>query len=233
MGLSVKDLDGEYLKTELSKQYHLVLEKRLEISKDSLLVIPPKKAKQESEIREELEAVLQTLDYSVRGRVRVRGLMPGILMRLRTSGIYIPYVLEGHYDSSIHPLQWNNTIAHEMAHGYGVTDEGECNLLAYLVCSNMTDPYVQYSAAMAYYRYLARAVIRYDSKYYSDFREQLDPRVVSDLDQINIYLNKYEELMPNARDKIYDNYLKANGVREGILSYDTMIGLIAAYRLKQ
>jgi len=233
MSLEVPLLDGDYLKSELEKQYQVLLAKRLEISKDSLLDIPLAKAKQENRIRKELESLLQGLSYSTRGKVRVRNLLPGILMRLRTSGIYIPYVFEGHFDSSIHPVQWNNTLAHEMSHGYGITDEGECNFVAYLVCTRIDDKYIQYSAEMSYYRYLARAVIRYDGKYYDAFREALDPRIVSDLDQINLYLNKYEELMPNARDKIYDNYLKAHGVKEGIISYDRMIELIAAYRIKK
>jgi len=232
MGLEIPKLDGAYLKSELEKQYAVLLEKRLEISSDSILVIPDNDRAQENVIRKELEIVLSRLNYSVKGKVRVRGLFPGALMRLRTSGIYIPYVFEGHFDSSIHPVQWNNTMAHEMAHGYGVTDEGECNFLAYLVCNNIDDSYVQYSGEMSYFRYLARAVIRYDNAYYNTFRAQLDIRIVSDLDQINLYLNKYDELMPKARDKIYDNYLKANGVSEGILSYDRMVELIAAERLQ-
>ncbi len=226
-------LNGEYLKSELSTQYDVLIEKRLLLSIDSILVIPIDKRKQEKGIRNALESVLAQLKYSTKGRVRVRELIPGILMRLRTSGIYIPYVFEGHFDSSIHPLQWNNTLAHEMAHGYGVTDEGECNFLAYLVCSKIDDVYIQYSAEMSYYRYLARAVIRYDGEYYNSFREGLDFRILSDLDQINVYLNKYKELMPIARDKIYDNYLKAHGVEDGIVSYDRMVELIAAYRAKQ
>jgi len=228
--LNVKPLDGEYLKTELTQQYKLLLKKRLELSQDSLLHIPREKAMQENAIRVELEKLLSGLNYSVRGKVRVRPILSGVLMRLRTSGIYIPYVFEGHYDSSVHPLQWNNTIAHEMAHGYGVTDEGECNFLAYLVCKQSNDPFVQYSGAMSYYRYLARAVIRYNRGYYEEFRSTLDYRIISDLDQITLFLNRYEELMPQARDKIYDNYLKAHGVSEGIISYDRMIDLIAAYR---
>lgn len=233
MDLQVIKLDGEYLKTELEAQYNLLLQTRLKLSQDSILLIPKEKQNHEDLIRIELESLLDSLDYSTAGKVRVRPLFQGILMRLRTSGIYIPYVLEGHFDRSVHPMQWNNTIAHEMAHGYGVTDEGECNFLAYLVCANTDDLHVQYSGAMAYYRYLARAVIRYDREYYNSYREKLDFRIISDLDQINIYLNKYQELMPNARDKIYDNYLKANGIEDGIVSYDRMVELIAAYRIKE
>jgi len=184
----------------------------------------------EKHIRGILEKELQNLNYSVKGKVRVRKLLSGVLMRLRTSGIYIPYVFEGHFDGSLHPIQWSNTVAHEMSHGYGITDEGECNFLAYLVCQASDNPQVQYSGMMSYWRYLATAVLRADPEYYQNYRAQLDQRIIADLDNINLYLNKYKELMPVMRDKIYDNYLKAHGVDDGIVSYSRLIDLVEASR---
>ena len=35
--------------------------------------------------------------------------------------------------------------------------------------------------------------------------------------------------MPQARDKIYDKYLKSHGLAAGIASYDQIVDLVAAF----
>jgi len=72
------------------------------------------------------------------GRVRVRELRPsGILLRISTAGVYIPFVCEGHIDAGLHATQYPFTMAHEMSHGYGIADEGTCNFTGVVACGSV------------------------------------------------------------------------------------------------
>ena len=187
----------------------------------------------EKTLRPLLEKVLDDFGYPTYGRVRVRKLFAGSILRNRTSGIYIPHVLEGHVDGGLYPVQWPFTIAHEMSHGYGITHESDCNFFAYLACKNSNDPYIQYSATLAFWRYLASHLRSIDKELYEVKRELLNEAVINDLNQIRAYIDRYPDLMPKYRSLIYDQYLKSHGVSSGIKSYDRMILLIEAWNKKQ
>jgi len=176
----------------------------------------------EKTLRPLLEEVLEEFNYPTYGRVRVRKLF-----------FYIPHVLEGHVDGGLYPVQWPFTIAHEMSHGYGITHESDCNFFAYLACKKSDDMYIQYSASLAYWRYLASHLRSVDEELYKTKREKLDPAVINDLEMIREYIIRYPDLMPKYRSKIYDQYLKSHGVSAGIKSYDRMILLIEAWHKKQ
>ncbi|HEY3385954.1 MAG TPA: DUF3810 family protein, partial [Saprospiraceae bacterium] len=107
-------------------------------------------------LRPDVERVLSQLELPSAGRVRVRQLWPkGLLLRLNTAGIYIPQTAEGHIDKGLLSVQKPFTIAHEMAHGYGVADEGACNFIAWLACSQSREQWVRYGGALTYWRYAA------------------------------------------------------------------------------
>lgn len=186
----------------------------------------------ENGIRKHQEALLKKWDIPTYGRVRVRYLWPGFLLHFRTSGIFIPHASEGHIDGGLYVKQHPFTMAHEMSHGYGITDESEANFVAYMTCLQSDQLDIIYSAELAYWRYLARYYKSFHPDSWSEFYDNLDARLIQDLNLINIHISKYKDWMPKYRDIIYDNYLKSHGVKAGIRSYDQMILLIAAYKEK-
>lgn len=187
----------------------------------------------EKTIRPVLESVLSEFDYPTLGRVRVRKIIPGSILRIRTSGIYIPHAFEGHVDGGLYRMQWPFTIAHEMSHGYGITHESDCNFFAYLVCSQIEDPIFQYSANLAYWRYLAYQARSIDKEKYQTIRNSLSVEVENDLTEIRKHIDRYPDMMPKYRNIIYDKYLKSHGVSSGIKSYDRMILLLEAWNKRQ
>jgi len=187
----------------------------------------------EKTVRPLLKDVLDESGYPTLGRVRVRKLFSGSILRNRTSGIYIPHALEGHVDGGLYHVQWPFTIAHEMSHGYGITHESDCNFFAYLTCLKSKDEYIRYSGTLAYWRYLASHLRSLDKELYRKKREQIDEAVKIDLDKIREHIVRYPDLMPKYRSKIYDQYLKSHGVKAGIKSYDRMILLIEAWNKKK
>ena len=189
-------------------------------------------AQLEGYIRPVQEEILEEWGIPTYGRVRIRKLPAGLLLRLRTSGIYIPHAIEGHIDGGLYHKQIPFTLAHEMGHGYGLTDESVCNFIAYLTCIQSNNKFIRYSAELAYWRYLAKYYNYYFPEEWTAIQDELPSMLLDDLNQIRKHISRYKNLMPVLRDVIYDNYLKSHGVRSGIKSYDELIQLIAAYKNK-
>lgn len=185
----------------------------------------------EKEMRASLKSVLAELSYSTFGRVRARELHAGVLLRLRTAGIYWFFVGEGNVDSGLHPLQKPFTIAHEMAHGYGFGDEGTCNFLAYLACLKSNHAYVRYAGMLAYWRYIAREYKIRLPQNYEQFRgANLSKGMVNDLEAIYENAQKYPSLFDGVRDATYDTYLKAQGLEDGLENYNRVVILVNAWK---
>ena len=183
-------------------------------------------------LRPQLERTLRKHGYPTAGRVRVRQLRPrGILLRISTAGVYLPWTGEGHVDAGLHELQLPFVLLHEMSHGYGIADEGSCNFMAYLAGTDSDDAILQYVATFSYWRYLASNYRRYRSEAYRDFYETDVPLgVKSDLRAVYAEMEKYPDILPEFRDLAYDSYLKVQGIDEGLKNYSRIIMLATAYR---
>lgn len=184
----------------------------------------------ESHLRIIQEKILSEWGIPTIGRVRVRSIFKGSLLHIRTSGVYIPHAFEGHLDSGLYELQHPFTMAHEMAHGYGFTDESVCNFISYITCIQSKNPSVRMSAELAYWRYLVGYYKHFHDETWREEYNNLNPKLLYHLDQISEHITKYKDWMPKYRDVIYDKYLKTHGVKSGIRSYSQMILLIASYR---
>lgn len=187
----------------------------------------------EREVRADLTAVLRQHHWPITGQPRVRVLRPaGSLLRISTAGVYLPFAMEGHIDAGLHPIQYPYTMAHEMSHGYGFTDEGVCNFLALLACMRSDLPIVRYSALRAYWIYLARDVRRLDADLYRRCYDGLSQAVQNDYQAVIDQMDRYPDILPAVRDFIYDTYLKTNGVQAGLDSYGQVVGLSLSYQEK-
>ena len=182
-------------------------------------------------LRRSQKQILSEWGYPTVGRVRIRKLKPnGVLLRISTAGVYIPWVFEGHIDGGLHPIHWPFTMAHEMAHGYGITDEGECNFVGFVTCINSEDPIIRYSGHLAYFRYLINNLRLADNERYNEVVKTLSKGVKNDINAIVLQMRKYPDILPDLRDLIYDSYLKSHGVTEGLASYSSIIRLINQWK---
>jgi len=185
----------------------------------------------ENQLRADQKEILRSWGYLTNGRVRIRKLEPdGILLRISTAGVYIPWVLEGHIDDGLHPIQWPFTMAHEMAHGYGITDEGECNFVGFVTCISSDNLIIRYSAELAYFRYLINNLRLVDNDQYKEVVRSLSQGVKNDINAIVLQMRKYPDILPDFRDLVYDSYLKSHGVHEGLASYSSIIRLINQWK---
>lgn len=187
----------------------------------------------ESIIRQGLTEVLRSMNYPIPGRVRGRLLWPPVvLMGFGGSGIYIPFVFEGYTSSGLLPISRPFNMAHEMSHSFGFTDEGSCNFLAWLACEATQVPAVQYSGRLVYWTYIAREFRRTFPGEYRKIWSGLPPGMMADLRALAENWRKYEGRVSRVSEKVYSEYLKSQGITEGIQSYNRLILLVSAWKNK-
>lgn len=183
------------------------------------------------DVRPDVVKALQVLGLPNAGCVRVRQLWPsGFLLRWNTAGIYIPHVLEGHIDKGLLSVQKPFTIAHEMAHGYGVTDEGACNFVAWLACSRSDNQWVRFGGALTYWRYSTTSM-PWDSV--APVLRAFPPVLQRTVELINENDRKYPDILPEWRDAVYASYLKGHGVAHGLRSYNDVVVMVQQYLARQ
>ncbi len=180
----------------------------------------------DSHVRSALRDGLISMGYLPKGNLRAKLLYPkGSLLRISTAGVFLPFSGEGHVDPGLHPIMIPFVMAHEMSHAQGFTNEGVCNFVAYHTMSRSDDSLLSYCGYMGYFRYLASQCRRMDRDRYGSFFKGLDPKIKNDLSHISAYSRKYPDLLPKLRDMTYDAYLKAQGIKEGMQSYNTVVRL--------
>ena len=185
----------------------------------------------ESKARRALEQVLMESQYPTNGRVRGRILWPkGFLLRLGASGIYIPFVGEGHIDAALPAASRPFTLAHELSHGYGFGDEGTANFWGYLATQASDDPSIRYSGSLAYWRYTARSLVLLNPTAFRAMRDTLPNGIMEDLKAIRQVYDDYPDFFPSFNEVVYDSYLKSQGVSEGKLSYNKIVPMVRAWR---
>jgi len=186
----------------------------------------------EDTIREAVEKWLASEYFPTGGHVRGRFIYPeGTLFKFGASGIYWPFIGEGNLEAGMHPLRKLPSMAHEMSHGYGFTDEGVCNFIAYAALSQHSNIYLSYSARLDYWETVARACLESDrERYLSQFKPFIPKGIVSDEHAIRAQHRKFKEFAPEVRYQVYDSYLKAQGIESGMLNYEEVLMLVRAWR---
>lgn len=185
----------------------------------------------EKHMRDNLKSILQANDYPTPGRVRARRVFPkGTLFQIGASGVYLPWIGEGHIDAALPPVSQPYTLAHELAHGYGFGDEGSCSFWAYLACMESVNPNVRYSASFGYWREVASQYLYVDTTTFKMIRNQLPQGVKRDLIELRNTRKKYPGFFPKTSATLYDIYLKGQGIREGRANYSRVVDLLVAWR---
>ncbi len=238
IGLTITKPDTLALRQELELAANEAINVRKILENDPLPMLSGQVRKSgfsndfEDKMRSDVSNLLEKHHFKASGRLRGREISPdGLLFRFGISGIYMPFTGESSIDNALHPLEKPFTMAHELAHGYGWTEEATANFVAYLACINSTDNYTRYSGFINYYRYVASNYRRINPEAYKAFRATLPEGFRNDLEAINQRLLKYPTWF--STDKINDIFLKSQGVTEGVASYSRIVVLVYSWRKKQ
>jgi len=232
LGLSPESLDFEKLKEEVLITQRLVEQYRDAITSDTVAIteiLPYPDL--EILVRSNMGENLDMLGLNFTGKPRTKLFPPpGFMRRMGILGIYFPFTGESYIDPTLHPLEQPFTVAHEMAHSYGVTNEGEANFIAWVICGNSDDPLLRYSAQLRLLMYQIRDYYKMDPEDYKLFLKSLDLGVKKDMISIREASEAIQPISYELSRKTNDVFLKSQGVKAGIKSYQQLPMLAYAWR---
>ena len=187
----------------------------------------------EIEVRESIYKCMNRMDYPAVGRIRGRMINPGgWMLRIGIAGIYNPFTGEGNVSQAQTMEKWPYTMAHEMAHACGFGDEGTCNFIGMIACEQSENPYLLYSGRMGYWRQLVSEIFAADPEMYLMLRNNLDAGIQADLKASYNNAIKYAGGISKFGRGVNNAFLRAQGVKEGIKSYDRVVLMRAAWHSK-
>ena len=143
-------------------------------------------------------------------------------------GMINPFGLEVLVNPDLLPFERPFVAAHEWAHLAGYADESEASFVGWLTCLR-ADAAAQYSGWSALYWQVSSEVDQSDR---AAIAKTLNDGPRRDLNAVVDRIRRSEQ--PWLRDagwRVYDQYLKANRVEEGIRSYGAVLTLILRARL--
>jgi hypothetical protein len=184
---------------------------------------------------DELAAVASLRSAFARAQARLgqdRGAVPGIpkksllgfyFRRAAIDGMTDPLFLEVIVNPDVLPMEYPFVVAHEWAHLAGYAAEDEANFVAWLTCTEAASAALGYSGWLVVYEHVANVLGRAE-------RQTLAAMVAEGPRQdLRTIAARYETSTPivrNAARDVYDGYLRANRVREGIASYTGVVRLL-------
>ena len=145
------------------------------------------------------------------------------------TGVYTFFTGEANINVNFPDYTIPYTAAHELAHQRGFAKEDEANMIAFLVCLESDDIYIQYSAYLNMFEYVGAALYKADKKMYSEIRDMLDKTILNEMRAYNVFFDKYSESVASqVSGTVNDVYLKTQGT-EGQISYGMVVDLTVAY----
>lgn len=232
LGLSPRAMNLEELKSEVLITQRLAQQYRNSITRDTVAIeeILPY-SDLEKLVRFNIADNLDMLGLNFTGRPRTKLFPPpGFMRKMGILGIYFPFTGESYIDPTLHALERPFTVAHEMAHSYGVTDEGEANFIAWVICTNSDDPLLRYSGQLRLLTYQIRDYYRMAPEDYKVWVKTLDSGVKNDLISLQKASEEIKAYSLELSRKTNDVFLKTQGVKAGINSYQQLPKLAFAWR---
>ncbi len=154
------------------------------------------------------------------------------LIYMGFAGYLNPFTGEAQVDYLIPKTSLPMTSSHEVAHQLGIASESEANFIGFLAASFHDDKYFQYSAYLSAFRYALHDIYIYDAELYKRYIEKIPPGIKKNIRENQEFWKRYENPVEPLFKIFYDNYLKVNQQKSGLLSYNQMVDLLIAYDAK-
>ncbi|SEF77711.1 DUF3810 domain-containing protein [Algoriphagus boritolerans] len=232
LSLNPKALNLEQLKSEIEITKRLTVQYRGRIKTDSLPISSIMEYRDlERLVRANMNEHLEILGLNFTGKPRTKQFPPdGFMRKMGILGIYFPFTGESYIDPTLHPLEQPFTVAHEMAHSYGVTDEGEANFIAWVICTNSEDPLLRYSGHIRLLQYQMRDFYRMAPDDYKEWVRGLPIGIRNDLNSLRESSEAVKAFSNELSRKSNDIFLKSQGVKAGVNSYQQLPMLAYSWR---
>jgi hypothetical protein len=143
-------------------------------------------------------------------------------------GMVDPLALESVVHPDLLPVERPFVLAHEWGHLAGAADEAEASAIGWLACMK-GDPLLAYSGSLYLIGEAAGSLPR---DRWRAIVGRLDPAVRGDLDAIARRVERRQPTVQRTAARVYDTYLKANRVGDGVASYSRALTLILSPTLR-
>jgi hypothetical protein len=165
--------------------------------------------------------------YSEKNSARCHVLKDGgALYRLGISGIYFPFTGEAYTSSALPSFSQNFTIAHELAHAFGITDEGEADYTAYCALKELNTEESNYAANLELLLTIRSVLKQNNDSLWKLLVQRTSLEVNTDVLFLRWKRIQYSDLFNGAGSSLNHIYLQTLGVEEGIQSYDRLLELV-------
>lgn len=140
------------------------------------------------------------------------------------SGYFGPFFNEVHLNYYLLPMEYPYVLAHEKAHQFGITNEAEANLAAFVVCTTSDDRRLQYSGYVNLLLYFLSDASHL--KDVTDYVRKIDKQVILDLRfQRSHWQGLRNKTLDQMQTSANDAYLKTNHIEEGVKNYNKVVAL--------
>ena len=153
---------------------------------------------------------------------------PRLLSVQQLTGVYSPFTVEANYNSEIPAYNIPHTICHELSHLKGYMREDEANFIGYLACTGSESRSFRYSGYLTGWVYAGNALAKADYDGFIELYKKLDEKARNDLEENNVFWDRFEGKTAEVSTKVNDRYLKAHSQTDGVLSYGRMVDLMLA-----
>ena len=192
-----------------------------------------------TELQKKSRAAMQRLGTEYEG---LRGYYPrpkfftgisGFFSSMGVTGIYSPFTIEANVNGQIPGYNKPFTACHELSHLRGYMNEGEANYIGWLACITSGDPVFERSGWIYAWIYGGRELRKVDPYRFSILRAKLPNDVVRELIANDEFWAAHETAASDVQNEVNDAYLKANGLEDGIASYDRVTTLMLLWYTNQ
>ncbi|MGD1946830.1 MAG: DUF3810 domain-containing protein [Croceivirga sp.] len=152
-----------------------------------------------------------------------------VLTYMGYGGYLNPFTNEAQVNKIVPTLRLPSISAHEIGHQLGYSSESSTNFIGLLVASANPDIYFQYAAQSHGLAYCLSDLRRRDKKAFSAAYDALLPAVKEDYKALNRFWDQYENPTEPIFKAMFNAFLKANNQKEGIKSYNAVVGLLIGF----
>lgn len=146
-----------------------------------------------------------------------------VITKIGIEGYYSPLSGEANVNMRLPLTSLPFVTCHEIAHQLGVAREDEANLIGYLVASNSSDPYFQYSAVYEVFKNILFEIRMKSPDDYERLYKTLNAVTIRDLKADRDFWQKYNSDMFAYMDVAFDRFLKLNSQPKGTDSYQDIV----------
>nr|WP_321411775.1 DUF3810 domain-containing protein [uncultured Allomuricauda sp.] len=145
-------------------------------------------------------------------------------------GGYInPFTIEAQVNGLTPKFRLPVVSGHEVGHQLGYSAEDATNFLGNLVTLQSDDPYFKYSAYHHALGYFLADLYHKDEEAYNAVVGTINMGVKENFNELSKFWEKYENPMEPIFKSVFNTFLKVNNQKEGIKSYNSMVGLMINY----